>query len=80
MNEKIEKIAKKSGFSKIDGEFYTPVLEHLPVTEHLEKFTKLIIHECIRVPYNMWDKAELNADIALKIERRIKEHFGINDD
>ena len=44
-----------------------------------EKFAELIIKECIRVPYNMWDKAELNADIAVKIENRIKEHFGVEE-
>jgi len=27
----------------------------------------------------MWDKAELNADIAVKIEHRIKEHFGVEE-
>jgi len=45
----------------------------------LEKFAELIVMECTRVPYNMWDNAELNADIAIKIENRIKEHFGIEE-
>ena len=44
-----------------------------------EKFAELIVRECIRVPYDMWDKAELNADIAVKIEHRIKEHFGVEE-
>ena len=43
---------------------------------YMDKFAELIIQECIRVPYDMWDKAELNADIAVKIEHRIKDHFG----
>ena len=43
------------------------------------KFAELIVRECIRVPYDMWDKAELNADIAVKIEHRIKEHFGVEE-
>lgn len=48
-------------------------------TDHFEywKFAELLIQECIGVPYDMWDNAELNADIAVKIEHRIKEHFGI---
>ena len=41
------------------------------------RFAELIVRECIRVPYDMWDKAELNADVAVKIEHRIKEHFGV---
>ena len=45
--------------------------------EDKEKFAELIVRECIRVPYDMWDKAELNADVAVKIEHRIKEHFGV---
>ena len=44
-----------------------------------EVFAELIVKECIRVPYDMWDKAELNADIAVKIEHRIKEHFGVEE-
>ena len=44
-----------------------------------EKFAELIVKECIGVPYDMWDKAELNADIAVKIEHRIKEHFGVEE-
>lgn len=41
----------------------------------LEKFAELIVKDCISVPYAMWDRAELNADIALKIENRIRDHF-----
>ena len=44
-----------------------------------EKFAELIIKECIRVPYDMWDKAELNADMAVKIDYRIKNHFGVEE-
>jgi hypothetical protein len=43
------------------------------------KFAELIVRECIRVPYDMWDKAELNADVAVKIEHRIKQHFGVEE-
>lgn len=43
------------------------------------KFAELIVRECIRVPYDMWDKAELNADIAVKIDHWIKQHFGIEE-
>ena len=43
------------------------------------KFAEMIVKECIRVPYDMWDKAELNADIAVKIDHWIKQHFGIEE-
>ena len=43
------------------------------------KFAELLVKECIGVPYAMWDKAELNADIAVKIEHRIREHFGVEE-
>jgi hypothetical protein len=45
----------------------------------LNKFAMLIIQECIRVPYAMWDKAELNADVAVKIDHKIKDHFGVEE-
>ena len=44
------------------------------------KHAELIIKECISVPYNMWDKSELNADIAVKIDHRIKDHFGVENE
>ena len=47
--------------------------------EAVLKFAELIVRECIRVPYDMWDKAELNADVAVKIEHRIREHFNIDN-
>lgn len=45
--------------------------------ESLRKFAELIIRECAYIPIDMWDKAELNADVAVKIEDRIKQHFGV---
>ena len=44
-----------------------------------EKFAELIVRECAYIPIDMWDKAELNADVAVKIEDRIKEHFGVEE-
>ena len=43
------------------------------------KFSELIVKECIGVPYAMWDQAELNADVAVKIEHRIRDHFGMEE-
>ena len=47
--------------------------------EFMNLFAELIVAECVSVPYSMWDQAELNADVAVKIDRRIKDHFGIED-
>lgn len=45
-----------------------------------EKFAELIVKECIRVPYDMWDRAEITgAYVAVKIEHRIKQHFGFEE-
>jgi hypothetical protein len=71
MNEQIKELAEKAAQQhghtiKFSNE----------ITETLNSFAELIIKECIRVPYDMWDKAELNADIAVKIENRIRNHFG----
>ena len=70
MNERIKELAREAGLL-----VYNP--EGAPTK--LEKFAELIVRECIRVPYDMWDKAELNADIAVKIDRRIKDHFGVEE-
>lgn len=67
MNERIQKLyIQVVGDDKLNFDSYLA-----------EKFAELIVRECIRVPYDMWDKAELNADVAVKIEHRIKEHFGV---
>ncbi len=73
MNERIRELAKQAekviGYT--DGG-YTEIKSLDP-----ERFAELIVKECISVPYSMWDQAELNADVAVKIEHRIKEHFGM---
>ena len=78
MNEQIKQLAQKAGFATAgDPEyFYAPDYNGI-CSDELEKFAQLIIRECIRIPYKMWDKAELNADIAVKIDNRIKNEFGI---
>jgi chorismate mutase len=68
MNERIQTLAEKA------TQEFSSAFER---DKWLEKFAEMIMKECISVPYDMWDKAELNADIAVKIEHRIKEHFGV---
>jgi hypothetical protein len=76
MNERIRQLAEQAGISLSQKDFSYYWVES---AEDIEKFAELIVGECIRVPYDMWDKAELNADIAVKIEHRIKEHFGVEE-
>ncbi len=75
MNERIKLLAYEAedyadGIVDQGGEFHEA---------YTKKFAELIMKECIRVPYDMWDKAELNADIAVKIEHRIRDHFGVEE-
>jgi hypothetical protein len=71
MNERLAQLAEQAGYN----------IKELDIQEQMiaEKFAELIVKECIRVPYDMWDKAELNADIAVKIDYRIKDHFGVEE-
>jgi hypothetical protein len=41
----IHKIAKEAGFFVKDDEIYTSKLEHLPITQDLEKFARLIVQQ-----------------------------------
>ena len=75
MNERIQELYKQAGFSIGLHNYYWGGADG----KSLEKFAELLIKECISVPYDMWDKAELNADIAVKIEHRIKDHFGVEE-
>lgn len=72
MNERILELSLKAAY---DVDLEDPKF----FQKYSEKFAKLIVRECIRVPYDMWDKAELNADMAVKIEHRIREHFGVEE-
>ena len=69
MNNNIEQMMLDATANMPQG-YYVPY-------QYWEKFAEMIIKECIRVPYDMWDKAELNADVAVKIEHRIKQRFGV---
>lgn len=84
MNERIRELAEKAGervvVESFDEYMLTETDDGASLTvpsEFIQQFAELIIKECIRVPYDMWDKAELNADVAVKIENRINNHFGI---
>lgn len=69
MNERIRALAKKSGFSLDSTGIYTAKLEHLPITDNMEKFAELIIQECINVvDYD---------DGATHVRELLLEHFGV---
>ncbi len=75
MNERIRELADQA----FDTAEYPADQQYRiePNSAFCKKFAELIMKECISVPYAMWDQAELNADVAVKIEHRIREHFGV---
>ena len=80
MNERIQQLAEQAGLVRggyANGTNIMTWRESFDSPGSLEKFAELLVKECARVPINMWDKAELNADIAVKIEDRIRAEFGI---
>ena len=82
MNERIKKLAKQAGFGlHRDGEIYASRLEHLPITEDIEKFAELIVKECLdciaKVHKTEYTK-EFNEGYTLGVERcfyKIEDHF-----
>ena len=83
MNERIRKLAKQAGFGlHRDGEIYTSRLEHLPITEDIEKFAQLIVRECIVCCEQVIsDPVPESVDTWLnggeQCVQEIKEHFGL---
>ena len=67
MNERIRKLAKKSGFSLDTNNIYTAKLEHLPIAENIEKFAELIVRECAAIVWNDKDS------------QRMLKHFGVEE-
>jgi hypothetical protein len=74
MNERIRELAKKSGFSLDSTGIYTAKLEHLPITENMEKFAELIVRECMTVA-----RGADGLDATHEAWYLIKEHFGVEE-
>jgi len=80
MNERIKKLAKKSGATLNEGfdgnKAFVYGITMSP--EELEKFAELIVRECIE---QVWYTREdmMNENISQVIKDRIKQHFGVED-
>lgn len=75
MNERIRELAKKSGFSLDSNGIYTAKLEHLPITENMEKFAELLIKECAGI-YSKIDNGNLHLGTDDYLTALVK-HFGV---
>jgi len=75
MNERIREFAKKSGFSLDSTGIYTAKLEHLPITENMEKFADLIVQESFRVAL-VEGKGYLDP---VKLRNAMYKHFGVEE-
>jgi len=71
MDNKLKKLAQQAGFGIRDGELYTAKLEHLPITQNMEKFAELIARETFD-----WvvDNVGLMGDAEWQA---LKKHFGV---
>jgi hypothetical protein len=90
MNERIRQLAKKSGFSLDSTGIYTAKLEHLPITENMEKFAELIVKECMNTIKqnenaslnigNFTDEKKQGIQLGLEFAiTDIAEHFGVEE-
>lgn len=80
MNKRILEIAKQAGFGlHRDGEIYTSRLEHLPITEHIEKLAQLIVEECASVARNanLEDVDGGDSSVLRAAGDQIEKHFGV---
>ena len=80
MNKRIRELAKKSGFSLDSTEIYTAKLEHLPITENMEKFAELIIREYEQFLPEVcpWAKADEPGPMkGWHVQFVARKHFGV---
>ncbi len=77
MNEQIRKLAKQSGFSLDSTGIYTAKLEHLPITDNMEKFAELLIKECAGI-YSKIDNGNLHMGTDDYLTALVK-HFGVEE-
>ena len=80
MNKRIRELAGKAGFqSHRDGHIYTSKLEHLPITDTIEKFAELIVRECVKVvDETMTENQEMNIGLVMA-SAQIVAHFGVEE-
>ena len=79
MNELLQKFARQVGFgSDKNGEIYTSALEHLPITEDLEKFAELIVRECVRY-INVEYQRDFESKWREDLSNGVKKHFGVEE-
>jgi hypothetical protein len=87
MNERIKQLAKQAGFGvrQNESEVYTSKLEHLPITEDVEKFAELLVKECVDIIQRESEKAIRNNtymgdDVPASVTQwAIKKHFGVGE-
>ena len=95
MNERIRELAEQAGFGlHRDGEIYTSRLEHLPITEDIEKFAQLIVRECMALmnqeqeyyskpfpyePSEYYERCRAKVDAFEDAASIIKNHFGVEE-
>ena len=66
MNERIKQLAERAGFDVYGWN-----------ENELEKFTELIVRECIEIAYK-YDEPKLSGP-GMIIGNRIEEHFGVEE-
>ena len=76
MNELIEKLAEKAGFS-VYGEIYSPNDEDSPITKNIEKFAELIVLECSEIQNKR--SCERHGYDKHEDAKAIKQHFGVEE-
>jgi hypothetical protein len=83
MNKQIRELVKQAGFGvrQNGSEVYTSKLEHLPITENVEKFAELIVRECaiwmenVTVTDSSGNKDYIGDSFFWADE--LKKHFGV---
>jgi hypothetical protein len=88
MNERIRELAEQAGFSAHrDGQLYTSKLEHLPITDTIEKFAELIVRECAQRCEDIAIKHQVEETTyaagkkagAFECAADLKQHFGVEE-
>lgn len=91
MNKRIKQLAKQAGFGvrQNGSEVYTSKLEHLPITENVEKFAELIVKEMCDMMeqaeddcYHCFEPSERPTEYISWLNewrKRFEQHFGVEE-
>ena len=75
----VRDLARRAGFCVTSTDIFTSKLEHLPITQDMEKFAEMIVRECADIANRQFEAATGLNDRGSWTAAEMKKHFGVEE-